>query len=130
MSPNVTMDVPRSLSVLAAAREIGVLLAVLILIGVLLYFVFRFGGRIMTLYADALDANMKLSQSIDNLSDKTTTSNEKLQNFLSASFKELGKDLSDFGEIVMDHDRRLEDHEVRIGGLESTKKEEGREILQ
>ena len=84
----------------------------------------------MTLYADALDANMKLSQSIDNLSDKTTTSNEKLQNFLSASFKELGKDLSDFGEIVMDHDRRLEDHEVRIGGLESTKKEEGREILQ
>ena len=111
---------------LAEAREWGVILGCLILIGVLLFFVFSFARRIMSLYKDALDANVKLSLAIDNLTDKTTQSNERLQEFLTHSFTELGKDLGNIGSTLNIHEKRLDDHETRIGGLEtSTSKQTG-----
>lgn len=104
---------------LAAAREWGVIIGCLILVGVLIYLAYKFGSTIIALYKDALDANVKLSLSIDNLTDKTTESNNRLQEFLTSNFTALGKDLGHIGTTLETHGKILEDHEERIDGLET-----------
>lgn len=73
----------------------------------------------MALYKDALEANVRLSLSIDNLTDKTTESNERLQEFLTTNFTSLGKDIGNIGSTLQTHGKILDDHEERIGDLET-----------
>lgn len=102
---------------LARSHEWGVMIGSLVFCGfvtaVLLFGAFKFCGSIIRLYKDAIDANGRLSESIDKMADATQESHKELQHFLTKGFETLGKDLNKIGEIV-------EDHEGRIGGLETT----------
>ena len=105
---------------LAKTHEWGVMVGALIFCGclsaALLFGAFKFAGEIVSLYKQAIEANTKLSESIDKMSQVAEERNKEFREGIDA----IGKTLNKFGEVV-------DNHEGRIGELEETIHKEGNE---